>query len=142
MYPFSPKLASHPGCCITLSRVPGAVQFPVGYPFKYSRVYLSTANSPTLRGCHLDGFTFLCCVDACLSLGDFQQLFKVPGYVYSCRLLTWSFSLSQEHFAVVALLPPSPSASDSFPVSWLFASGGQMIGAPASASVLPMNIQD
>ena len=31
-------------------------------------------------------------------------------------------------------------ASGSFPVSWLFASGGQSIGA--SSSVLPMNIQD
>ena len=30
----------------------------------------------------------------------------------------------------------------SFPMSWLFASGGQSIGASASASVLPMNIQD
>ena len=28
-----------------------------------------------------------------------------------------------------------------FPVSWLFASGDQSIGASASASVLPMNIQ-
>ena len=33
-------------------------------------------------------------------------------------------------------------ASESFPMSWLFASGGQSIGASASASVLPMNIQD
>ena len=32
-------------------------------------------------------------------------------------------------------------ASRSFPVSWLFTSGGQRIGASASASVLPMNIQ-
>ena len=32
-------------------------------------------------------------------------------------------------------------ASGSFPMSQLFASGGQSIGAPASASVLPMNIQ-
>ena len=32
-------------------------------------------------------------------------------------------------------------ASGSFPMSWLFASGGQIIGASASASVLPMNIQ-
>ena len=29
----------------------------------------------------------------------------------------------------------------SFPVNWLFASGGQSIGASASTSVLPMNIQ-
>ena len=32
-------------------------------------------------------------------------------------------------------------ASGSFPISHLFASGGQSIGALASASVLPMNIQ-
>ena len=37
--------------------------------------------------------------------------------------------------------PPSFSASGSFPMSWLFSSGGQSIGASASASVLPMNIQ-
>ena len=33
-------------------------------------------------------------------------------------------------------------ASRSFPVSQFFASGGQSMGASASASVLPMNIQD
>ena len=33
-------------------------------------------------------------------------------------------------------------ASGSFPTSWFFASGGQSIGVSASASVLPMNIQD
>jgi len=33
-------------------------------------------------------------------------------------------------------------ASGSFPMSWLFALVGQSIGASASASVLPMNIQD
>ena len=32
-------------------------------------------------------------------------------------------------------------ASGTFPVSWLFASGGQSTGASASASVLQMNIQ-
>ena len=32
--------------------------------------------------------------------------------------------------------------SRSIPVSYIFASGGQSIGASASASVLPMNIQD
>ena len=45
------------------------------------------------------------------------------------------------------LLPPFSSCpqsfpeSGSFPVSWLFTSGGQSIGASSSASVLPMNIQ-
>ena len=45
------------------------------------------------------------------------------------------------------LSPPSPSALNLsqyqglFQMSWLFASGGQSIGALSSASVLPMNIQ-
>ena len=38
--------------------------------------------------------------------------------------------------------PQSFPASGSFPRSQLFASGGQSIGVSASASVLPMNIQD
>ena len=37
--------------------------------------------------------------------------------------------------------PLSLSASGSFPMSQLFKSGGQSIGASASASVLPVNIQ-
>ena len=41
------------------------------------------------------------------------------------------------------LLPPATfPASGSFQMSQLFASGGQSIGVSASASVLPMNIQD
>ena len=39
-------------------------------------------------------------------------------------------------------LPKSFPASESFPVSQLFASGGQNIGAPASASIFTLNIQD
>ena len=38
--------------------------------------------------------------------------------------------------------PQSLPASGSFPVSQLFAWGGQSIGVSASASVLPMNTQD
>ena len=43
----------------------------------------------------------------------------------------------------LSLLPCLQSfpASESFPVSWLSASGGQSMGASASGSVLPMNIQ-
>ena len=40
------------------------------------------------------------------------------------------------------LLPSIFPASGSFPVSQFFASGGQSIGVSASASVLPMNIQN
>ena len=37
--------------------------------------------------------------------------------------------------------PQSFPASGSYPVSWLFASDGQSVGASASTSVLPTNIQ-
>ena len=37
---------------------------------------------------------------------------------------------------------PNPSQHQSLPMSQLFTSGGQSIGVSASASVLPMNIQD
>ena len=40
------------------------------------------------------------------------------------------------------LLPSSFPASESFPMSQLFASGGQSTAISASASVLPMNSQD
>ena len=40
------------------------------------------------------------------------------------------------------LLPSIFLASGSFPMSQFFVSGGQNIGASASTSVLPMNIQD
>ena len=40
------------------------------------------------------------------------------------------------------LLPPSLPASESFPISQLFTSGGQSTGVSASASVLLINIQD
>ena len=40
------------------------------------------------------------------------------------------------------LLPSIFPATESFPMNQFFASGGQSIGVSASASVLPMNIQD
>ena len=49
---------------------------------------------------------------------------------------TISSSVTFLHFCLQFFL-----ASGSFPMSWLFTSGGQHIGASASASVLPMNIQ-
>ena len=73
-----------------------------------------------------------------------------PGFPVLHHLL----ELSQTHVHRVgdAIQPPCPlflssclqffPASESFPVSQLFTLGGQSIGVSASASVLPMNIQD
>ena len=60
----------------------------------------------------------------------------------SCPLSRWCHpTISSSVIPFSSCLPSFP-ASRSFPMSWLFTSGGQSIGASASASVLPMNIQD
>ena len=56
----------------------------------------------------------------------------------SCPLSQWSHP---SILSSVTRCPQSFPASKSFPKSQLFESGGQSIGASASASVLPMNIQ-
>ena len=50
-------------------------------------------------------------------------------------------AIQPSHPFVIPCLQPFP-ASGSFPVSQFFASGGQSTGVSASASVLPVNIQD
>ena len=46
------------------------------------------------------------------------------------------------HPLVLPSVFPSIRVSGSLPVSWLFPSGGESIGTSASASVLPVNVQD
>ena len=63
-----------------------------------------------------------------------------PGFCSnSCPLSWWCHPTISS--SVTLFCPQSFPALVSFPKSWLFASGGQSIGAPASASVLPVNIQ-
>ena len=57
----------------------------------------------------------------------------------SCPLSQWCHPTIWSSVFLFSL--QSFPASDSFPMSRLFASGGQSIGASASASVPPMNIQ-
>ena len=60
----------------------------------------------------------------------------------SCPLSQWCHpTISSSVILSSSCLQPFP-ASGSFPMSQFFASGGQSIGASASPSVLPMNIQD
>ena len=73
---------------------------------------------------------------ASLSITNSQSLLKLmpiesvipPNHLILCRPLL--------------LLPSIFPASGSFQMSQLFTSGGQSFGVSASASVLPMNIQD
>ena len=59
----------------------------------------------------------------------------------SCPLSQWCHPTISSSVVPFSSCPQFFPASGSFPVSWLFASGGQSIGASASASVLPGNIQ-
>ena len=76
---------------------------------------------------------------------------SIPGFPVHHQLP--EFAQTHVYWVVDAIQPPHPlspfssclqscPASESFPMSQLFTSGGQSIGASASASGLPMNIQD
>ena len=58
----------------------------------------------------------------------------------SCPLSLWGYLTISSSATLFSWLQSFP-ASGSFPMSWLFTSGDQSIGASASASVLPVNIQ-
>ena len=60
----------------------------------------------------------------------------------SCPLNQWCRPTISSSVVPFSSCLQSFPASGSFPVSQFFASGGQSIGASASASVLPVNIQD
>ena len=60
----------------------------------------------------------------------------------SCSSNQWCHPTISSSVIPFSSSPPSFPASGSFPMSQFFTSGGQSIGALASASVLPMNIQD
>ena len=59
----------------------------------------------------------------------------------SCPLSQWYNPTISSSVVPFSSCPRSFSASGSFPVSWLLASGSQSTGASASASVLLKNIQ-
>ena len=60
----------------------------------------------------------------------------------SCPLSCWCHPTISSSVIPFSSCFQSFPASGSFPMSQLFTSGGQNIGVSASASVLPMNIQD
>ena len=104
----------------------------------------------------------MACGEAVWSLVVVQSLSHVPLFVTpwtAAHQASLPFTISQSFLKLKCIVgdaielscpplppcPPTPNlsflASGSFPMSWLFASGGQSIGASTSASVLPMNIQ-
>ena len=66
-----------------------------------------------------------------------------PGvHSNSCPSSRWCHPDISSSFIPFSSFPQSLAASGSFPMSQLFAWGGQIIGVSASVSVLPVNTQD
>jgi len=88
---------------------------------------------------------FCCSVaQSCPTLCDLMDS-SMPGFPFPWSLLKpmsieW---MMPSNYLVIPFssCPQSFPASESFPMSWLFTSGGQNTGASTSASVLPVNIQ-
>ena len=59
----------------------------------------------------------------------------------SCLLSQWCYPIISSSITLFSSCPQSFPGSGSFSMSQLLTSGGQSVGASASASVLPMNIQ-
>ena len=76
------------------------------------------------------------------NMSGFSLLHCHPEFAQS--LVHWVNDAIQPSYPVTPFssCPQSFPALESFPVSQLFTSGGQNIGASTLASVLPMNIQD
>ena len=104
------------------------------------------------RQCHLKTVsanqeqTIKSCVAELLS---HLQLFAIPWTASSpgvcsnsCPSSRWCHPTISSSVVPFSSCPQSFPASGSFPMSQLFASGGQSTGASPSASVLPTNIQD
>ena len=67
----------------------------------------------------------------------------IPGvHPNRCPSSQWCHPAISSSLIPFSSCPQSLPASESFPVSQLFISGGQSTGISASASVLPMNTQD
>ena len=130
---------------------------PVRWPYAYSQVGESirreraTDPSPTEEAGGDDQYpSFVCCPVAkpCLTLCDPKDC-SPPGYPplspgarsNSRPSSHWCHPTISSSVVPFSSCPQSIPASGSFPMSQLFASGGQGTGASASASVLPVNVQ-
>ena len=99
-------------------------------------IYLNIVNQ-------LSQFSQTLCGPMDCSMPGFPVRYQAPGtYSNSCPSSRWC------HPTILSSVVPFSSrlqsfpASGSFPMNRFFTSGGQSVGVSASASVLPVNIQD
>ena len=102
---------------------------------------LSWAKPPSLACCLVSKSCPGLCEPMDCSTPGLPVLHRLPGVCSNtCSLSQWYHPAISSSVAPLSYCPQSFPASGSFPMSWLFTSGGQRTGA--SASVLPMNTQD
>ena len=127
------------------------------HPITCKHAPLSSAIKTNLQSPTWTHISLCCCsaAQSCLTLCEHMDC-SMPSFPVFHRLP--EFTQTHVHWVCDAIQPSCPLSSPSppvffffffsfpaagyFPMSWLFASGGQSIRASASASVLPMNIQD
>ena len=125
-----------------LLRVPWALKFAACEPFL---VILPSLSALT------DWVQFSSVAQSCLILCNPMD-HSTPGlpvhqpiprvYSNSCPSSRWCHLAISSSVVPFSSCPQSLPASESFPMSQLFASSGQSIGVSALPSVLPMNTQD
>ena len=118
--------------------VEGHLQIPPCPHHFRSSVLLSTSDSPRhpCWFCSVDKSCPALCGPMDYSTPGFLVLHCLPVCSDPCPL-SWRC-----HPSISSSAASFSSCFDSFPMSHLFASGGQSIGASTLASVLPMNTQD
>ena len=110
----------------------------------------SVADRYTYYSVNRGHYWTFCCF---IQLLNHVQLFVTPWHTRllcpplspvicsnSCPVSRWCYLTISFSVTPFSSCPQSFPPSGSFPVSWLFPSGGQSIGASVSASVLSMNI--
>ena len=119
---------------------------------RYITLVLFQCVNSALRSwdkCHFSSIMFICSVVSDSYWPHGLQYARIPcssptpgAYSNSCPLSWWCDpTISSSVIPFSSRLQSFP-ASWAFPMSQFFTSGGQSIGASASTSVLPMNIQD
>ena len=118
------------------------------HPDSYIEALIPSAQNVTEIGDRVSQFSSV--AQLCLTLSDpmaaaRQASLSITNSQSLLKLTSIQSVMPSNHLILCCPLSSclqSFPASGSFPVSQFFASGGQNIGVSASASVLPMNIQD
>ena len=102
---------------------------------------LSTHRSPPpiKYCCSVTKLCLILCGPMDYSMPGFSVFHYLPVCSNSCPLTQWCLTISSSPALFSFCLQSFPTLR-TFPMSWFFTSGDQIIGASASASVLPMNI--